>query len=124
MIITILLIASPAKADYLDECLKKIVPMNDGSYIAAVGCSYLDFFIYIGADGKVIKRNYVPLDKRDTLKLIDYTPDDRMYLLYVTEGEGDETNMHGMVCDFMWKKVFDTPLEQMMNITMFNGAWY
>jgi len=66
-LITLILIA-PAHAGYMDKCLQEILPLENGSYIGAMQCGYLDFFMYIDEKGNIIRRNYVPQYWRDTLK--------------------------------------------------------
>jgi hypothetical protein len=113
---------STADAAYLDECLTKVVMKDDGTFVAAVQCGHLDFFLDIDKDGRVIKRNYVPPELRDKVVLVDFKPEDRMYLIYTPDDSYG--NYRGMVCDFDWNVKFETGLEGMIWLTMANGSWW
>jgi len=118
----LLIMASQSHAGYLDECLTKILPAEDGSYIAALQCDYLDFFLYLDKDGKPYKRNYVPKPLCDRIHLVDFIPEERMFLLY-SPGEGIPL-YRGMVCDFKWNILFETGLEGMFGIIVAHGCWW
>jgi hypothetical protein len=121
-LITLILVA-PVHAGYLDECLQEILPLENGSYIGAMQCGYLDFFMYIDEKGKITRRNFVPPYWRDTLKLVDFIPEDRLYAIYFSDDESD-SGTHGVVCDFKWNVIFDTGLQDMHWVTNANGTWW
>lgn len=115
-----------ANAGYVDECLREVLPMKDGTYIGAVQCGKLDFFIYFNEIGTISRRNFVPPNWRDTLKLVDFIAEDRMYLIYYCEDEMSEygKGTHGVVMDFKWKILFETSLKDSYWVTTKNGTWW
>ena len=100
--------------------------MDDGTYIGAVQCGKLDFFIYFDEIGKISRRNYPPPNWRDKLKLVDFIPEDRMYLIYDSDDENSEygKGTHGIVMDFKWNVLYETGLQDTYWVTTKNGSWW
>jgi hypothetical protein len=118
----LIMLGATSNAAYLDECLSKGMQLNDGSYIFAVQCGFLDFFIYTDAKGEITKRNFVPVIWQDLLTLVDFIPEDRIYAIY--QPDPNNTDHRGIVLDFKWKMIKETGLEGMSWVTVTQGAWW
>jgi len=121
-VLLLILAPDPSGAGYLDECLTRILPMKDGTFIGAVQCNYFDFFIYLDKDGKPVKRQYVPQIRLEKLHLVDFTSDGKLYFIYQPE-EGLPL-FRGIVCDFSWNIASETGLEGMYKIIAANDRWW
>jgi hypothetical protein len=121
-ILSTIFMTSPSNAGYLDECLTRILPVSDGTYICAVQCNSFDFFIYVDKEGKPFKRLYVPKVWLEKLRLIDFKTDGRIFFAY--QPDPYQMKFRGLVCNYSFDALKEAGLETMLKITLANDAWW